>query len=627
MAASSVLSSILVTQPMHTIAAVVLASVLSSILVTQPMHTIAAVVLASVLSSILVTQPMHTIAAVALASVLSSILVTQPMHTIAAVALASVDTTSVMTLSQIMAAGMFVSGVVMLLGITQMAELFSWLAPPAVVRGVQLGVGINVAKKGLDMTLRHTVNGLVVYRDWWGSEGALLGGLALVFLMVTTIAPLQCGEVVWDNPPEGTVFDPILQRVFGRALHSHSFKTATGSDESAYVGRPCCSPLPPMHLHLKECAQEGGRLLECRSGEGLEGAGRMLSQQCEVMPAVASNVRQQEIAPEGNAKCSVAGMPRDVEVPTSPLTAPGTTGGTNQKGSEDISASYDLDPAGFKAVNHNEQEGGGGGQAGLERESVNGGVGDRPLIVPSALVVVMTGLVLAIVTSPSGLSSLRFGPSIPTPVIPSAADFWAGVWRAGLPQLPLTTLNSVVAVTHLAKQLFPERDPVAFRPSLVAFSVGSMNLLGCWLGTVPACHGSGGLAAQYKFGARHGTAPVCLGLIKVTLGLLFGSSLVQLLHNFPGPLLGALLALSGTELACSARLENGLRGYTIMLLTAGAVLALNTGEGFLVGWAAACITSAVCWLSGLRKRFLLVREWLSRLRPGTSYVRLSELGV
>jgi len=86
-----------------------------------------------------------------------------------------------------------------------------------------------------------------------------------------------------------------------------------------------------------------------------------------------------------------------------------------------------------------------------------------------------------------------------------------------------------VAVTQLANQLFPERDSQRWRPRSVAISVGGMNLLGCWFGAMPVCHGSGGLAAQYKFGARYGTAPVVLGSVKLLLGLLFGSSLFTLL--------------------------------------------------------------------------------------------------
>ena len=54
-----------------------------------------------------------------------------------------------------------------------------------------------------------------------------------------------------------------------------------------------------------------------------------------------------------------------------------------------------------------------------------------------------------------------------------------------------------------------------------------------------------GTAAQVRFGARSGAAPILLGLGKLLAGLLFGSSLLALLQAFPKGLLGALLIFSG----------------------------------------------------------------------------------
>ena len=68
-----------------------------------------------------------------------------------------------------------------------------------------------------------------------------------------------------------------------------------------------------------------------------------------------------------------------------------------------------------------------------------------------------------------------------------------GIVSTAIPQLPLTTLNSVVAVCQLSADLFPAK-PV--RPVLVSVSVGLMNMVGAWFGAMPCCHGAGGLAAQ-----------------------------------------------------------------------------------------------------------------------------------
>ena len=67
--------------------------------------------------------------------------------------------------------------------------------------------------------------------------------------------------------------------------------------------------------------------------------------------------------------------------------------------------------------------------------------------------------------------------------------------QGGLPQLPLTLLNSIVAVCQLSADKFPERPA---SPRRVAVSVGIMNLIGPWLGALPCCHGAGGLAAQVR---------------------------------------------------------------------------------------------------------------------------------
>jgi MFS superfamily sulfate permease-like transporter len=156
--------------------------------------------------------------------------------------------------------------------------------------------------------------------------------------------------------------------------------------------------------------------------------------------------------------------------------------------------------------------------------------------------------------------------------------------------LPLTTLNSVVALVYLAKDLFPERKPMSTRE--VAMSVGLMNLIGCFFGSTPYCHGSGGLAGQYRFGARSGTSVCMLGLIKIIVGLVFGSSLTGLLGSFPQSLLGVMLLISGVELACAARTycckeasaAEQRDSFTVVITTAGMLLAFsNDGVGFISG--------------------------------------------
>ena len=118
--------------------------------------------------------------------------------------------------------------------------------------------------------------------------------------------------------------------------------------------------------------------------------------------------------------------------------------------------------------------------------------------------------------------------------------------EAGIGQLPLTTLNSVIAVTFLAQDLLPERPTPS--TTSIALSVASINLVACWFGAMPVCHGSGGLAAQYRFGARSGASVIFLGLLKLVLGLFASEIALYYSINFPTTLLVILLIAAGLEL-------------------------------------------------------------------------------
>ena len=103
------------------------------------------------------------------------------------------------------------------------------------------------------------------------------------------------------------------------------------------------------------------------------------------------------------------------------------------------------------------------------------------------------------------------------------------------------------------------------------------------------CHGSGGLAAQYRFGARTGGSMVMLGLAKMILAVAFGGSLLVWLQHYPESVLGVLLLFSGLELALVCRDLGASLDFFVMIVTAGAGLAVNTAVGFAVGWVIASL--------------------------------------
>lgn len=200
---------------------------------------------------------------------------------------------------------------------------------------------------------------------------------------------------------------------------------------------------------------------------------------------------------------------------------------------------------------------------------------------PGALVVFALGFLFLFLRSPDILEGFSYELSIPKFTIPNKDDFISGTLRAAIPQLPLTILNSVIAVCALSWDLFPGKGAGTRR---MATSVGLMNLIGCWFGAMPMCHGAGGLAGQYRFGARTGGSIVFLGIVKMTIGFFFGAYAIKLLSAYPLSVLGVLLVFSGLELAMTSKDMKSRSDMFVMLLTAAVIIAFHsTAIGFVVG--------------------------------------------
>ncbi|KAF9111033.1 hypothetical protein BGX27_005494 [Mortierella sp. AM989] len=217
--------------------------------------------------------------------------------------------------------------------------------------------------------------------------------------------------------------------------------------------------------------------------------------------------------------------------------------------------------------------------------------------IPTAMILFSIGLIIAFIklyiNPPLNASYPKIGVYGIRVTVPTWDEFKHGFVSASLGQIPLTCLNSVIALAALAQDLFPERP--AGTPT-IAVSVGMMNLIGCFFGSIPYCHGSGGLAAQYRFGARTEVSVIVLGLLKIFFGLFFGSSLSGLISSYPSAILGVMLFVSGIELGAVARTVNdGVyddqkrhANFIVMITTAGMLVGFkNDGIGFLGGLAAA----------------------------------------
>lgn len=178
------------------------------------------------------------------------------------------------------------------------------------------------------------------------------------------------------------------------------------------------------------------------------------------------------------------------------------------------------------------------------------------------------------------MHDIKFGPSKIKLVRMDKKAWKNGFLKGTIPQFPLSVLNSVVAVCKFSYDLFPEKK---FSATSVSMTVGLMNMVGCWFGAMPTCHGAGGLAGQYKFGGRSGGCVALLGVAKLVLGLVLGSSLVGIMDKFPVGVLGALLLFAGIELAMAARDMNTKGDAFVMLVCTAVSLGSNAAIGFVVG--------------------------------------------
>lgn len=229
------------------------------------------------------------------------------------------------------------------------------------------------------------------------------------------------------------------------------------------------------------------------------------------------------------------------------------------------------------------------------------------------------GLILALVKLGQAhqLSSLTFLHGSPI-IVWSLSDISKHDWLIGLtegaiPQLPLTTLNSVISVCCLARSLYPNNK---ISRKQVAVSVGIMNLCLVPLGAMPNCHGAGGLAGQYRFGARHGASVVFLGVCKMLLSILLGASALALLDALPNSVLGVMLAIAGQELATTGNVLltkegeiSGLRQRTVIAMTTTLVIVAlhKTHYGAMAGWTSYMvygdgISDFTAWLRGYQQQ-------------------------
>jgi len=198
----------------------------------------------------------------------------------------------------------------------------------------------------------------------------------------------------------------------------------------------------------------------------------------------------------------------------------------------------------------------------------------------STIVVIGVGLIAGIALY--GLPPLSLIP-VPELVIPVPSDFSSAFSTLVLPQVVLTITNAILATSLLTKDLFAHDIP----PKKFSTSIGLMNIFSVPFGGFPMCHGAGGMAGQYRYGARTGGANIYAGLIFIVLALFFTSP--QVLSIIAVGVLGALLVFVGIEMSrhsfkTDSLLATGVIG--VLALVSSMTLAFIAGMilAYITGW-------------------------------------------
>ncbi|MBA7629243.1 hypothetical protein ES703_36741 [subsurface metagenome] len=201
--------------------------------------------------------------------------------------------------------------------------------------------------------------------------------------------------------------------------------------------------------------------------------------------------------------------------------------------------------------------------------------------IPSAIILTFGGILIMFFTQTIFISELEFGFPLLTLQIPTWDNFLLGMVYAGFAQLFLTLTNVMVATVVLIKELFPDREGID--ANTLAFNMGAMNLINPFLVGMPVCHGSGGLMAQYAFGARTGGSMILEGVMELILGLFFSEALLILFTEFPMAILGAMLIYTAFLLGKIALSDFNIKVFPIILTSAIICFSINIAIGFLIG--------------------------------------------
>ena len=151
-----------------------------------------------------------------------------------------------------------------------------------------------------------------------------------------------------------------------------------------------------------------------------------------------------------------------------------------------------------------------------------------------------------------------------------------------LPQIPMTLGNAVVANADLSHEYF-HKDSHKVTCKALCLSMSLANMLSFLVGGMPLCHGAGGMAAHYRFGARTDGSNLMIGAIFIALALFLGPHILAVVHLLPFSILGILLVFAGSQLALTILDIKERKDLFVCLVMLGITLASNLAVAFGVG--------------------------------------------
>jgi hypothetical protein len=199
---------------------------------------------------------------------------------------------------------------------------------------------------------------------------------------------------------------------------------------------------------------------------------------------------------------------------------------------------------------------------------------------PAALLILLLGAIYSIVRLKLDLysASQQIGFHLPQVRSVDSQSIWIGFILLALPQVPLSIGNSILAARQTSLDLFPDRAPSLRK---ISFTYSIMNLINPFLGGVPTCHGSGGLAGHYAFGARTGGSVIIYGTLYLTIGFFFASGFQNVIQVFPMPVLGVILLFEGLALMLLIRDSTDSKSNFSLVLLVG-LMANGLPYGYLI---------------------------------------------